>query len=105
MLKKIVTFGLVTLSVAVVVLAASVFSAAAGQYSGYVKDIDTTSTSARVTLTDAGINNYSILYSENKNFENSERASSNSEVINIYGLKPNTTYYFKLDDASQRSRR
>lgn len=105
MLKKIVTFGLATLSVAVVVLAASVFSAAAGQYSGYVKDIDTTSTSARITLTDTGINTYSILYSEDKNFENSQRASSNSEIINVYGLKPNTTYYFKFDDASQRSRR
>lgn len=103
MLKKIVTFGLVTLSAAVVISAASVFSASAEQYGGYVKDIDTTSTSATVTLKDTGAENYSILYSEYKNFDDAETATSSDEVITVYGLKPDTTYYFKADTIEQRA--
>lgn len=105
MLKKIVTFGLVTLSAAAVVSAASVLITSAEQYGGYVKDIDTTSTSATVTLTDTGEKNYSILYSENKDFANADTATSSDEVITVYGLKPDTTYYFKSDASEQRAKR
>lgn len=105
MLKKLVTFGLVTLSVSVVVSAASVLSTSAEQYGGYVKDIDTTSTSATVILTDTGAESYSILYSENRNFADSETATSSDKVITVYGLKPDTTYYFKTDSAAQRAKR
>lgn len=103
MLKKIVTFVLVTLSVAAVVSAASVLITSAEQYGGYVKDIDTTSTSATVTLKDTGAKSYSVLYSESKDFANAETAESSDEVITVYGLKPDTIYYFKSDAFDQRA--
>lgn len=102
MLKKIVTVGLVTLSAAVVALAVFVLNASAEQHNGYVKDIDTTSASATVTLTDTGSKSYSILYSENRDFSQAETATSNEEVITVYGLKPDTTYYFKALGSMQK---
>ncbi len=104
MLKKIVTKGLLILFVTAAALTASIITASADASSESIEEIDTTSTSATVTLQDTGATSYSILYSENANFSDAEKASSNTTVVRVYNLKPNTTYYFKPNTTASAGR-
>lgn len=52
-----------------------------------------------VTLTwtdSAECNNYSVIISENENFNDSKRIFTSSKTVDIYNLKIDTTYYWKV---------
>lgn len=95
MLKKAVTLSITIIILTVCAAAAGVISASAAQAVA-LKSVTTTSTSATIRISKSDNNNYTVLYSQNKDFSNAKSVTSNKKSMTAENLTPNTMYYFKL---------
>ncbi len=101
MLKKLatVTFSTIVLTIGIFII--GTLNAGAAKESLSVKSVETTSTSATLTLSKGSKANY-ITYSENRNFSDFSTVDVVGTTVKISGLKPETTYYFKAVTRSAR---
>lgn len=94
MIKKLVALTITVISLAACITVAGVFAEGTSKNKSTVISISTTMTAATLKLDDNFDSGY-ISYSEDKNFTNEKVQDFTSSTVEITGLKPETTYYFK----------